>query len=619
MAIFKRTIIRVLVCSILFPAPVMAQSDPLRDAIVEDIRANVTDQITMIQAFFEANTLDCIELYLEGICLWFRLSCGFTGCSVSIIPTPRISHYNPDFVVTSYSRIGASPVAEIDRLYDGIQTEASRGVLDLVSSHDVPRAYRQEHQYGGANIHQSGSEEVPYSTGSGVIYSEVEVIGHPGNLISTAARVMTGTVTGDVGAVMTDQLAGMATIARQSVTQVGQVTGEILGGGPNVIDGELGDTGEWSGNPALGDVDAWVDNIMQPVDTAITGLLSEITAAYGDINIAINQFESGALGDQAQDILSGPGDFLESYVTELDIYENISDDLEVLGSATSFGDEAIGTVLEDGFTGEAAENILTDYQDSGFEISGEQAEEFEQIGTSIQETMDSGALTLEIGGESIDMSGGMTYFCPSDTSPLTPYYLSGLNVLGWRMQLPEMVYPQSYAFPLPDSELFIGKFSGGSLAPPPGTSFPVTLPDWSTWGNIYPRSGLVMQSDEAKARAVSAFRAAHVVTRPGQSHIYTHAAPRGIPGLEVVHPEPLDPNRRETGAFQMLYPEKSEQCTTMQDSGLNPGITIPRDTELTSDNGSYVWAMWRQYECCSRPTSGFVSKIADIDFRVRIL
>ncbi|EPH6592434.1 TraU family protein, partial [Escherichia coli] len=40
------------------------------------------------------------------------------------------------------------------------------------------------------------------------------------------------------------------------------------------------------------------------------------------------------------------------------------------------------------------------------------------------------------------------------------------------------------------------------------------------WGNVYPRSGFVTQTDDDKAAAVVAQRVADIITRTGEPHVY---------------------------------------------------------------------------------------------------
>ncbi len=578
------------------------------DEIIADLRENITTQTSLLEVFRDSHPIDCLKLFLRGICVYTVLNCGFTGCSVAIRFYPQIEHYNPDFIVTSYGRMGASPVNEIDKLYDGIQTESSKAVLELISGEDVPVSYRQEHMFSGANTQQSNTDEEDNAGESGTIFSEVEVIGHPGNLISISAKTMTGQLTNDATEVLEAQVGLLSNIATQGVNQVNAVVNEVTGGGPNNINGAVGNPGAWANEPGLGDTSRWQDNLFEPVDAAIVNILGSATDALNTINAAANSVNNGQLGDQAQDILSDPGTFLLDQVAGLDAYENIQGELDGIAEIGGLANETGQILLNGSFNEENANAMIAGLQDaSGMPgLDGEFGADIEESITQIQSSLDSGALSFEVAGQSFDLSAGLTLFCPSVTQPLMPYYLSGLNVLSWRMQLPEMVYPKSYALPIPDSELFLGNFSAGSLASPPTSLLPVTLPDWSTWSNVYPRSGWVVQNDELKARATAAFRGVHVVTREGQSHLYRPALNIGAPGLRTWFPEPLNPNDITTGAWQMVFPEKQNECRRLPETGIDPGISTPRDPALTSDSGSYVWNVWRQYRCCQRPTSGAI-------------
>ena len=90
------------------------------------------------------------------------------------------------------------------------------------------------------------------------------------------------------------------------------------------------------------------------------------------------------------------------------------------------------------------------------------------------------------------------YLCNSQTTSFFPYFLSGLDALSWRMEIPEMFYPASLI---------------------PGLREIGTWP-LQTWGGVYPRTGWTTQSEEPKAAAINAQRAADIATRTGQPHIY---------------------------------------------------------------------------------------------------
>jgi len=77
---------------------------------------------------------------------------------------------------------------------------------------------------------------------------------------------------------------------------------------------------------------------------------------------------------------------------------------------------------------------------------------------------------------------GTGYLCESETTSFYPYFLSGIDALSWRMEIPEMFYPAS---------LIPGLREIGS--------WPL-----QTWGGVYPRTGWTTQAEEPKAAAINA-------------------------------------------------------------------------------------------------------------------
>ncbi|MBB7968361.1 TraU family protein, partial [Escherichia coli] len=67
------------------------------------------------------------------------------------------------------------------------------------------------------------------------------------------------------------------------------------------------------------------------------------------------------------------------------------------------------------------------------------------------------------------------YSCESAATPLRPYFLSTLDSLAWRTGMPESLWPEA---------MIPGRRELGSQR------------DADMWGNIYPRSGFVSQTDD---------------------------------------------------------------------------------------------------------------------------
>ncbi|WP_404932626.1 TIGR03756 family integrating conjugative element protein [Pantoea agglomerans] len=180
-----------------------------------------------------------------------------------------------------------------------------------------------------------------------------------------------------------------------------------------------------------------------------------------------------------------------------------------------------------------------------------------------------------IGHPATSVIGGSIagYSCDTAAKPFNPYFLSTLDSLVWRSGLPESLYPEA---------LIPGQRELGSQA------------SANMWGNIYPRSGFVSQTDDDKASAVVAQRVADIITRSGQSHVYqllkgTHKAGYWPPG-EV---------KENTGTanhkWQRLSPTLSASCAVFPD-GAYP----------IAQDGNEAYALWQPYSCCKRRGQTFL-------------
>jgi len=232
-------------------------------------------------------------------------------------------------------------------------------------------------------------------------------------------------------------------------------------------------------------------------------------------------------------------------------------------------------------------------------------------------------------------------FCPTDVEPFLPYYLSGTNILSWRYKIPEIVYPQTY-IPFSNSTTIGTLFPGGSTNPLAALS---SLSEIQNYGSVYPRNGYSLQPHPLKAAAVAAFRATHVVSRPGQPHIYRHPEPKSYgnmmmldPGYEInfegdderdAEVTYLQPDVAESGRWNLVHNvggEEDKSCARFGSSVTNEKIETDNPIKLIgsvantftdqwaddkkSDDNSYVFSMWRRYRCAERPTeSGLLSGV----------
>ncbi len=165
--------------------------------------------------------------------------------------------------------------------------------------------------------------------------------------------------------------------------------------------------------------------------------------------------------------------------------------------------------------------------------------------------------------------------CPQLSTAFFPYYQSTADGLVWRSILPiESLYPQAWIPGLRE----IGQFP------------------LNTWGNVYPRTGVVLQQEEPKAGAVLAQRAGDIVTRDYQPHVYVPLPSGGTEdGMKIWTP-PLVEADPLTGTWQMLEPWPDVTCYAF---GANDAISpISWSDGRKDDGGDYVFTLWRRHSCC---------------------
>lgn len=183
-------------------------------------------------------------------------------------------------------------------------------------------------------------------------------------------------------------------------------------------------------------------------------------------------------------------------------------------------------------------------------------------------------------GTFFNMLSSFGYVLEGPSTPMMPYYLSSLDPLGWRYNIPDVFNMNSWD-PL-----------GNRLG---------------TFGDIYPRGGFSVQPHPYKSAALGAFKAVHLVTRQGESRVYQPLVAQSKPGYWP--PKPLSINSDET-AWQMLSPIASTTAKVWPDID---DSTLPYDpyAERMSDNGEYVWAVWRTYRGCKRKGAMLVAHFGD--------
>ena len=177
--------------------------------------------------------------------------------------------------------------------------------------------------------------------------------------------------------------------------------------------------------------------------------------------------------------------------------------------------------------------------------------------------------------------GSQSLLCPGSASAFTLHFQSDLDGLFWRGLVPlELLYPASW-FP-------------GSNEVSQGSGLV------STWGSRYPRTGDVIQPHPVKASAVLVERAADIVKRSAQAHIYKPLQDAASSGGYQVFESQGSPQ------WQMVYPQSSGCVQFGQNDSLS--LTSFGDARTTAEAG-YIWNLWQRYDCCSKAGDMFLFSI----------
>jgi integrating conjugative element protein (TIGR03756 family) len=177
---------------------------------------------------------------------------------------------------------------------------------------------------------------------------------------------------------------------------------------------------------------------------------------------------------------------------------------------------------------------------------------------------------------------------PAVTTPLLLYYQSMLDSLLWR-GLP-------VAGQLPPEELYAVAAGMTHVIGSSGLD----------WGSIYPHEGKVAASNDAKAAAVIAQRAADLITNNNlvvSGHVVQ--SPASHCGQECTA-APIQENSPKT-KFQLIYPEVQTNCDYFGKT-LIYGEDL-KDAFEKNANGAYAWVIWRFYRGCVEGEGVFIGKI----------
>lgn len=182
-------------------------------------------------------------------------------------------------------------------------------------------------------------------------------------------------------------------------------------------------------------------------------------------------------------------------------------------------------------------------------------------------------------GTFFEMLSSFGYVLKGPAKPFVPYYLSSLDTLGWRFNIPDMINPNSWN---PFDKL-------------------------GNWGNIYPRGGFQIQKHPYKSAALAAFKATHIVTRKNQGRLYQSLVAEPRQGYWPPKPVALDNNDT---AWQPLYPKMEKKAAIWPDINDGTAMNDPYAERISEDN-SYAWTVWRTYIGCEQKGSTLIAHVGE--------
>ena len=174
---------------------------------------------------------------------------------------------------------------------------------------------------------------------------------------------------------------------------------------------------------------------------------------------------------------------------------------------------------------------------------------------------------------------GDSPFCPVNSTPFEPYYLSGGDVYPWRIGYPVADSEKSLTILNPLSRDVIGPTTKrdkqaetviGKVLEKIAEALHELFRE--RWGHIYPREGSVDQRDSAKIGAVVAQRAVDLLAEKEKPTGRIYRIPR---------------YRMRGVAWSKMYPVE----TSCQRNIANTGTEVDRPYDM------YAWTVWTQHDC----------------------
>ncbi len=177
--------------------------------------------------------------------------------------------------------------------------------------------------------------------------------------------------------------------------------------------------------------------------------------------------------------------------------------------------------------------------------------------------------------------------CQPGSFPLEPYFVSSFNPFVWYTGFIDSLMNMDQLL----SNREVNERADGdqgsliSFAP--------------SWGNIFPRTGMVVSQDHYRASAVFAARAMDILLN-GNNYGHYKVSLEGRKDDYYMPSEKFEEWSSYEGRFQMVYPKYEDTCHILGDKSIKTA-GLDGWGDRRSSNGDYAWQYWRRYKCCKKP------------------
>lgn len=155
------------IVAVLFLFSVGSQAQDADESLIDEV---ISLSVSSTELFTDPFTAEqsCVDYCFEGTCFW--LDCEIFPPSCSVKTSLRVSHRNPDFVVSAFPNFGENPWDEFADLWGGAQEEAAEEVISWIGA--------VKGIAGGGEAVTTNEQQPTKHYNNSTTFREVDVVGY---------------------------------------------------------------------------------------------------------------------------------------------------------------------------------------------------------------------------------------------------------------------------------------------------------------------------------------------------------------------------------------------------------------------------------------------------------